>query len=151
MKEKKTATKPNALLEFNPSDMEKFYDARQFVRSIDATELVKSSVVREKEEVVKSSGCYRQIPDKHYVDAGILGMMPREFRYDEIDVITEKVSYVSTGLLVDKLDSTLYFWRELNQELLRILQLHEVVEEMFAINLCKNILYMAPAKLAQAQ
>lgn len=137
-----TASTPNPFQNFNVADMQKFYEAKQFLSCVDATPLLKNCIMT-KEEVIEYKRTYRQIYSPHCI-RGFLGEpVSCEHIYEQdYDVKTETI--ISTALLMDKLDASMFFWRELNPELVRMLSASAGIRLEIISNWVKMIHYMSP-------
>lgn len=130
--------------DFSVDNMNSFYGVKQFLHYIDATSLVEACILEVK-EIKTFQGCYDRVYDPVYIE-GFLAVQRINHLYKARYNTKEKI-YISTSMLMEKLDAALYYWRELNPELVQLLSENSSVELPVIVNWVKMILYMAPTSL----
>ena len=111
---------------FSIEDMHSFYTARQFLQYEDGTKILDKCIAK-KEEILHYQNTLHAVHGTFYINGGLLGMIERDRSY-QYDYTVEKKVWISTQMLMDKLDASLYFWRELNPELVRLLSAQPLIE-----------------------
>ena len=127
---------------FSPVEMMRFYSVRQYLQGIDARVMLENCIFAE-EKIVEYDGTYREVYSPHYIARTWDTPLYRENKYIPNSSVTKKV-YVDTALLMNKLDASLYAWRELNPEVVRLLSQKECVEIGLVSNWVRLIHYFAP-------
>ena len=110
------------------TDMEQFYKQKQYLASIDATPLLDQSIA----------------------------LLPEIGKVYDKDLITHRISMdgepiISTAMLMEKLDNTVYMWRELNPEIVRLLSKRKTCRRDLVKNWIKGIQYWAPKEQLEQQ
>jgi len=134
-------TTVNPYVHFNEKEMEEFYSKKQHLCCMDATVLLDTCIFSSNEKR-HYKGTYKVINDEHYIPS-IVGPLTVSQRYSK-EYSSEIETLISTSLFLNKLDATMYYWRELNPELVHLLTAQELVKREVISNWVKMIHYLAP-------
>lgn len=134
-------TTVNPYQHFNEKEMEEFYAKKQNLHCMDATMLLDKCIYSSNEKR-HYKGTYQISHDEHYI-ATIVGPLSVSQKFRE-EYSSEMEVLISTSLLLNKLDATMYYWRELNPELVHLLTAQKLVKLEVISNWVKMIHYLAP-------
>lgn len=139
----KTKTNSNPYSDFKPEEMKTFYDNQKYLTYVDARPLLKACISDEYELREYSGTCH---------SIGTV-LVPRVFggvyettRYER-DYISSYITEVNTQLLIDKLDASLYYWRNLNPQLYELLSRYSYQKIEIISNWLAMIHYLCPPEL----
>lgn len=127
---------------FSMKDMEAFYTVKQFLQCEDCTQILTKCIAK-CDEIKHYEDTYHAVEGRFYRNLGLLGVEEMDHYYQR-DYTVESVVWVSTGLLMNKLDASLYLWRDLNPELVKLLSAKPIVKFDVISNWVKMVHYLSP-------
>ena len=137
-----TSCIPLVYQNFNSSDMERFYATKRFLKFIDATSLL-TSCIHSVDYEKSFTGYYNRYEGEFYEHIPFVGAISRYHIYKPA-YNTKRVVLISTEAFMEKLDLSLYYWRELNPHLVELLSSSKFVEIEKISNWVKMVHYMQP-------
>lgn len=132
----------NPYQNFRMENMFSFYAAKQFLQCQDCTELLNRCIAKE-EEIREYDGTYSYLGT--CIRRSFSGISMVEENHYKANYTAEKRTWISTGMLMNKLDASLFYWRELNPALVQLLSATAFVELAVISNWVKAVHFMAPS------
>lgn len=97
---------------FSMEDMKTFYEAQQFLQSVDATGILDKCIAKT-DKTLHYKNTFSKVNGPYYRDCGIFGIVEVDCSYQR-DFTVARIVWISTALLMDKLNASLYYWQKLN-------------------------------------